>query len=57
MDRMIVGGDRLEGSEMRLGHGAARDIEALADRQILEKAGFPEAVPAVVETLGHCVSA
>src|SRR5436305_2099137 len=36
MDRMIAGGDRLEGREMRLGYGAARDRETLANRQILE---------------------
>ena len=38
MDRMIVGGDRLERGEVRLGDGAARDIKPLANREILEPA-------------------
>src|SRR5437667_12378966 len=56
VDRMVVGRDRLKGGEMGLGHGAARDVEALADHQILEIAGLPKAVPAAVEAFGHSPS-
>src|SRR6516165_7808720 len=56
MDRMIVGGDRLEGGEVRLGHGAARDRETLADREILEIARLSHAVQGRVKALGHCAS-
>src|SRR5438045_9444318 len=38
---------------MRLGHRPARNVEALADRKILEIAAFGKAVLARLETLGH----
>ena len=53
MDRVIVGRDRLKGGEMCFGHRPARNVEALADRQILKIAGLAKAVPAAVEALGH----
>src|SRR5262245_40458516 len=36
MDRMIVAGGRLEGQELRLGHRARRDVEGLAEGEVLE---------------------
>src|SRR5258708_34908694 len=53
MDRMIVGRDRLEGGKIRLGDGPARDVKALADRQILEIPALRKAVLSPVEFLGH----
>src|SRR6266480_5877736 len=55
MDRVVVGRDGLEGRKISLGDGAARDIEALADRKIFEKPAFRKAVPPPVETfaVGH----
>src|SRR5271167_271506 len=53
MDRVIVGRDRLERGKMRLGHGAARDCETLADRQVLEPAIVGEPMPATIEPLAH----
>src|SRR5215831_7727353 len=51
MDWMVVERDRLKGGEMRVGHRAARDTKALADRQILEVARFAKAVLLAVEAL------
>src|SRR5438046_482602 len=56
MDRMIVGRDRLEGREMRVGHRPARDEEPLADPQILEIAALRIALPPRVESFGHLAS-
>src|SRR5690348_8550708 len=53
MDRVVVGRDGLEGREMRLGHRSRRDVEALADRQILEIAALGEAMLMPVEFLAH----
>jgi len=53
VDRMVVAGDGLEGGEIRLGQGAAGDVESLAHRQILEIARRGEAVPAAVEAIAH----
>jgi hypothetical protein len=41
---------------MRLGHGAARNKETFADREILEPARFRDAVLARVKGLGHRAS-
>src|SRR5207237_193141 len=49
MDRVVVGRDGLGGRKISLGDGAARDIEALADRKICEKPAFRKAVPPPVE--------
>jgi hypothetical protein len=38
VQRMIVAACRLEGEEHRLRHGAARQRETLADREVLEPA-------------------
>src|SRR5947209_6074229 len=56
MDRMIVARDRLEGGEIRVGDGTARDIEALADREVLEVAGLRKPVLPVIEGFGHDAS-
>src|SRR5260370_10605349 len=53
MDRVIVGRHRLERREIGLGDGPARDVEALADCEVLKIAAFWEAVLPPVETLGH----
>src|SRR5580704_16300583 len=59
VDRMIVGGNGLECGEIRLGHGPARNIEALADREILEEAAFRKTVLPAVELVagGHGIAA
>ena len=49
MDRVVVGRDGLEGGKISFGDGAARDVEALADRKILEKPAVRKAVPPPVE--------
>ncbi len=36
VDRMIVAGGELERGEERLGHGARRDVEPLADDEVIE---------------------
>src|SRR5205814_7924147 len=54
MDRMVVGRDSLERGEIGVGDGSARDVEALAEREILEIAALREAVAAMVEFFGHC---
>src|ERR1700720_2477709 len=51
MDRMVVGRYRLKGGEIGVGDGAARNVEALADRQILEKPALRKTVLPPVETL------
>src|SRR5260370_28173601 len=53
MDRVIVGRDRLKCREMCVGYGAARDDEALADREVLEIPALGKAMPAMVEILPH----
>src|SRR5437868_7934913 len=49
MDRVVVGRDGLEGRKIGLRDGAARDVEALAERKILEKPAFRKAVPPPVK--------
>jgi hypothetical protein len=56
VDRMIVGGDRLESGEMCFGHCAARDIKSLSDSEILKITGLSKAMPAAIEILGHGAS-
>src|SRR5437879_3444575 len=56
VDRVIVGGDRLERRKIGLGDGPARDVEALADREILEIPALGKAVGAPVKILGHLLS-
>src|SRR5437763_15597888 len=51
MDRVVIGRDRLERGEIGLGDGSARNIEALANREILEKPALWETVLPPVETL------
>ena len=53
MDRVVIGGDRLKCSEIRFGDGAARDVEALADREVLEIPALGKAVLPPVEFLAH----
>src|SRR5438045_4562282 len=50
---VIVGGEGLERREMRLGHRAAWNVEALADREILEIAALGKSVPMPLEALAH----
>ena len=56
VDRVIVGGDRLERREIGLGDGPARDVEVLADREVLEIPALGKAVGAPVEILDHLLS-
>jgi len=56
MDRVVVGGDRLERGKMCFGHRAARDIKPLTNRQILEITGLPNAVLTTVEARAHNAS-
>src|SRR5215472_5463073 len=53
MNRMIIAREHLEAGEMSLGHRTARDIEALADGQILEIAAHRKMVMPGVEALCH----
>jgi len=50
VDRVIVAREGLEGGEMRVGYRPARNIEPLADCQILEIAAFREAMPPRIES-------
>src|SRR2546423_15710541 len=50
MDRVVVGRDGLEGREISLGDGAARDIEAPPNPKILEKPAVRKAVPPPAES-------
>ena len=56
MDRVVVGRDGLEGREIGLGDGAARNVEPLADRQVLEIPVLRELVPPPVEIFAHSTS-
>jgi len=58
MDWVVVGRNRLEGGEIGLGDGAAGNVEALADRQILEKPALRKPVLPPVESLavGHVLA-
>src|SRR5439155_22813514 len=58
MDRVVVGRDGLERGEIGLRDGAARNVEALADDEILEKPAFRKPVLPPVETLavGHTIA-
>src|SRR5690348_4043554 len=55
MDRVIVGRDGLKSREIGVRDRAARDVEALVHREILEKPAFRKAVPPPVEpfVVGH----
>src|SRR6185312_6868892 len=53
MDRVVVARDSLKRGEIGLGDGTARNVEGLADGQIVEIAALREPVRAVVEALGH----
>ena len=53
VDRMVVAGGRLEGQELRLRHRARRDVEGLADGEVLEVARGAETVAGRIEGLGH----
>src|SRR5690348_13016956 len=57
MDRVVVGRDGLKGREIGVGDRAARDVEALAHGEILEKPAFRKAVPPPVEpfSLSHTI--
>ena len=56
MDRMIIAREHLESGEMSLGHRTARDIETLADDQILEITAHRRTVLPAVEALCHDTS-
>src|SRR5437762_12977001 len=51
MDRVVIGLYRLQRGEIGLGHGSARNIEALANREILYILALWETVLTPVETL------
>jgi hypothetical protein len=53
MDRVIVAGHGLERGEIGLGNGAARDIETVAEFEILKEFALREAVFPPVEWLAH----
>src|SRR6266702_2373291 len=53
MDRVIVGRNRLERREIGLGDGPARDIEALADREVPEIPALRKAVLPPIEFVSH----
>src|SRR5205814_5256462 len=57
MDRVVIGRDGLEGRKISLGDSAARDVEALADRKVLEKPAVWKAVAPPVErfAVGHVI--
>src|ERR1700704_6396206 len=58
MDRMVVGRNRLKRGEIGLGDRAAWNVEALADREILEKPALRKPVLPPVETpaIGHVLA-
>jgi hypothetical protein len=53
VDRMIVAGDGLERGEMRVGDGAARNIEPPADLKVLEEPALRKPMRPPVENLAH----
>src|ERR1051325_2441072 len=57
MDRVVVGRDGLKGREISFGDRAARDVEALPHREILEKPAFRKAWSPPVEpfSLSHTI--
>jgi hypothetical protein len=58
VNRVIVARESLEGGEVPLGHRPARDVEALADREILEEAAFRKTVLPAIEIVaaGHGIA-
>src|SRR5438128_12202718 len=58
MDRVVIGRNGLERSEIGLRDGAARNVEPLADREVLEKPAFGKTVLPPIETLavGHVIA-
>src|SRR5437763_17085138 len=56
MDRVVVGRDRLERGEIGIGDGSARDVKALAERQILEISALRKPMLAMVEAGAHAFS-
>ena len=55
MDRVVIARDGPERREIGLGHGAARDVEPLADYEILEIPAPRKPVLPPIECFGHCV--
>src|ERR1044071_5436253 len=55
MDRVIVTGDGLKRREIGIGHRTARDVEALADCEILEIPALRKPVLPTVECFRHSV--
>src|SRR5712692_4329101 len=53
VDRVVVGRNRLERREIGLGDGPARDVEAFADREVLEIPAFGKAVRSPIEFFAH----
>src|SRR5262249_27737884 len=55
MDRVIVAGHGPERGKIGLGHRAARDVEPLADLQVLEIPALRKLVLSPVEAFSHVV--
>jgi hypothetical protein len=53
VDRVVVGRDGLKRGEIRLRYGPARDVETLADREVLEIPALRKAMPMPVEGFAH----
>src|SRR5947209_8548422 len=58
MDRVVIARNGLERGEIGVSDGSARNVEPLADREILKEAAFGKAVLPPIEThaVGHVLA-